>query len=93
MGPTGREVARESQNWLPCGPRLRRLALAPGTARHLGETAYVTGHTKRSAREGADDDGALQESATVDEFIEHHSYDVSRGGIFIKTPSPSPARC
>src|SRR5882757_6068301 len=27
-------------------------------------------------------------SATVDEFIEHHSYDVSRGGIFIKTPSP-----
>jgi uncharacterized protein (TIGR02266 family) len=27
-------------------------------------------------------------SATVDEFIEHHSHDVSRGGIFIKTPSP-----
>ena len=27
-------------------------------------------------------------SATIDEFIEHHSYDVSRGGIFIKTPSP-----
>ncbi|WP_438002806.1 TIGR02266 family protein [Sorangium sp. So ce321] len=30
-------------------------------------------------------------SATVDEFIEHHSHDVSRGGIFIKTPSPFPA--
>src|SRR5882724_3198917 len=27
-------------------------------------------------------------SATVDEFIEHHSHDVSRGGIYIKTPSP-----
>lgn len=27
-------------------------------------------------------------SATVDEFIEHHSHDVSRGGIFVKTPSP-----
>jgi len=27
-------------------------------------------------------------SATVDEFIEHHSHDVSRGSIFIKTPSP-----
>src|SRR5262249_35241040 len=27
-------------------------------------------------------------SVTVDEFIEHHSHDVSRGGIFIKTPSP-----
>jgi uncharacterized protein (TIGR02266 family) len=27
-------------------------------------------------------------SATIDEFIEHHSHDVSRGGIFIKTPSP-----
>jgi len=29
-------------------------------------------------------------SATVDEFIEHHAQDVSRGGIFIKTPSPFP---
>ncbi|HVU01610.1 MAG TPA: TIGR02266 family protein, partial [Polyangiaceae bacterium] len=29
-------------------------------------------------------------SATIDEFIEHHSYDVSRGGMFIKTPSPFP---
>jgi uncharacterized protein (TIGR02266 family) len=29
-------------------------------------------------------------SATVDEFIENHSYDVSKGGIFIKTPSPFP---
>src|SRR5690606_31208130 len=24
-------------------------------------------------------------------FIEHHSHDVSRGGIFIKTPSPFPS--
>jgi len=30
-------------------------------------------------------------SATLGEFIEHHSYDVSRGGMFIKTPSPFPA--
>ncbi len=30
-------------------------------------------------------------SATVDEFIEHHSHDVSRGGMFIKTPSPFPS--
>src|ERR1044071_7472366 len=29
-------------------------------------------------------------SATIDEFIEHHSHDVSRGGVFIKTPSPFP---
>lgn len=29
-------------------------------------------------------------SATLDEFIEHHSYDISRGGMFIKTPSPFP---
>ena len=27
-------------------------------------------------------------SATVDEFVENHSYDVSRGGMFIKTNSP-----
>lgn len=30
-------------------------------------------------------------SATVDEFIENHSRDVSRGGMFIKTRSPFPA--
>jgi uncharacterized protein (TIGR02266 family) len=29
-------------------------------------------------------------SATVDEFIENHSYDVSKGGIFIKTSNPFP---
>src|SRR5262245_62909501 len=29
-------------------------------------------------------------SAALDEFIEHHSHDVSRGGMFIKTPSPFP---
>ncbi len=29
-------------------------------------------------------------SATVAEFVENHSYDVSRGGIFIKTASPFP---
>jgi uncharacterized protein (TIGR02266 family) len=30
-------------------------------------------------------------SATVDEFIENHAHDVSRGGIYIKTGSPFPA--
>lgn len=30
-------------------------------------------------------------SATVDEFIENHSHDISRGGMFIKTKSPFPA--
>src|ERR1044071_9775000 len=29
-------------------------------------------------------------SATIDEFIEHHSHDVRSGGIFIKTSSPYP---
>ena len=29
-------------------------------------------------------------SATVDEFIENHSHDVSKGGIFVKTPTPFP---
>ncbi len=29
-------------------------------------------------------------SATVDEFIENHAHDVSRGGIYIKTGSPFP---
>jgi uncharacterized protein (TIGR02266 family) len=29
-------------------------------------------------------------SATVDEFIENHAHDVSRGGIYIKTPNPFP---
>ncbi|MGH7272274.1 MAG: TIGR02266 family protein [Polyangiaceae bacterium] len=30
-------------------------------------------------------------SATVDEFIENHAHDVSRGGIYIKTGTPFPA--
>jgi uncharacterized protein (TIGR02266 family) len=30
-------------------------------------------------------------SATVDEFIENHAHDVSRGGIYIKTASPFPS--
>lgn len=30
-------------------------------------------------------------SATVDEFVENHSHDISRGGMFIKTRSPFPA--
>src|SRR5579863_6319072 len=29
-------------------------------------------------------------SATVDEFIENHAHDVSRGGIYIKTGNPFP---
>ena len=29
-------------------------------------------------------------SATVDEFIENHAHDVSRGGIYIKTATPFP---
>jgi uncharacterized protein (TIGR02266 family) len=29
-------------------------------------------------------------SATVDEFIDNHSHDVSKGGLFIKTTSPFP---
>ncbi|MCL2723177.1 MAG: TIGR02266 family protein [Polyangiaceae bacterium] len=29
-------------------------------------------------------------SATVDEFIDNHSNDVSKGGIFVKTPAPFP---
>src|SRR5580704_16637219 len=29
-------------------------------------------------------------SATVDEFIENHAHDVSRGGIYIKTANPFP---
>src|SRR5208337_741342 len=29
-------------------------------------------------------------SATVDEFIENHSLDVSTGGVFVKTTNPFP---
>lgn len=30
-------------------------------------------------------------SATIDEFIENHSHDISKGGMFIKTQAPFPA--
>ncbi|MEI8257511.1 MAG: hypothetical protein WCJ30_17695 [Deltaproteobacteria bacterium] len=32
---------------------------------------------------------AKYKSATIDEFIEQYAGDISRGGIFIKTPKPA----
>src|SRR3954468_19368729 len=45
-------------------------------------------HTRKDPRAKVLSMTVRYKSATVDEFIEHHSHDVSRGGIFIKTPSP-----
>lgn len=44
--------------------------------------------TRKDPRAKAPTMTVRYKSATVDEFIEHHAYDVSRGGIFIRAPAP-----
>jgi uncharacterized protein (TIGR02266 family) len=44
--------------------------------------------TRKDARAKIVSLNVRYKSATVDEFIENHSYDVSKGGVFIKTATP-----
>jgi uncharacterized protein (TIGR02266 family) len=48
-------------------------------------------HTRKDPRAKVLSMTVRYRSATLDEFIEHHSHDVSRGGMYIKTPQPFPA--
>ena len=50
----------------------------------------MTEETRRDRRVRIVSLNVRYKSATVDEFIENHAYDVSRGGIYIKTPTPFP---
>lgn len=50
----------------------------------------MTEHNRKDPRAKVLSMTVRYRSATLNEFIEHHSYDVSRGGVFIKTPSPFP---
>ena len=47
-------------------------------------------HTRKDPRAKVLSMTVRYKSATLDEFIEHHSHDVSRGGMYIKTPQPFP---
>ena len=44
--------------------------------------------TRKDARAKIVSLNVRYKSATVDEFIENHAHDVSRGGIYIKTANP-----
>jgi len=48
----------------------------------------MTQETRRDRRVRIVSLNVRYKSATVDEFIENHAYDVSRGGIYIKTSTP-----
>ena len=48
----------------------------------------MTQDTRKDARAKIVSLNVRYKSATVDEFIENHSHDVSKGGLFIKTPTP-----
>ena len=48
----------------------------------------MTEETRKDARAKIVSLNVRYKSATVDEFIENHSYDVSKGGVFIKTATP-----
>src|ERR1700733_13010450 len=47
--------------------------------------------TRKDARAQIVSLNVRYKSATVDEFIENHAHDVSKGGIYIKTANPFPA--
>jgi len=64
--------------------------LSEGTCVASPPTSMVQ-NTRREPRAKVLSMTVRYRSATLGEFIEHHSYDVSRGGMFIKTPSPFPA--
>src|SRR6202789_2111970 len=64
-------------------------SLAKG-AEPAGRSTLMAQDTRKDPRAKVLSMTVRYKSATVDEFIEHHSHDVSRGGIFIKTPSPFP---
>jgi uncharacterized protein (TIGR02266 family) len=46
--------------------------------------------TRKAPRAKVEQVSVRYKSATVDEFIENHSHDVSSGGVFIKTNTPFP---
>ena len=50
----------------------------------------MTQETRRDRRVKIVSLNVRYKSATVDEFIENHAHDVSRGGIYIKTANPFP---
>lgn len=50
----------------------------------------MTQNTRKDARAKVVSLNVRYKSATVDEFIENHSHDVSRGGVFVKTQTPFP---
>src|ERR1700722_1537220 len=66
----------------------RRLPWGPNPT--PGDGREMTQDTRKDRRAKIVSLNVRYKSATVDEFIENHSHDVSRGGIFIKTPTPFP---
>src|SRR6202035_4570996 len=62
----------------------------PWLAESPGEDQAMTQDTRKDRRVKIVSLNVRYKSATVDEFIENHSYDVSKGGIFIKPPAPFP---
>ncbi len=50
----------------------------------------MTQNTRKDTRAKVVSLNVRYKSATVDEFIENHSHDVSRGGVFVKTQTPFP---
>ena len=60
-------------------------------ARFDGRRRAMSQDTRRDPRAKIVSLNVRYKSATVDEFIDNHSHDVSKGGLFIKTASPFPS--
>ncbi len=62
-----------------------------GAPTRIKRESNMAEHTRKDPRAKVLSMTVRYRSATLDEFIEHHSHDVSRGGMYIKTPQPFPA--
>src|SRR5262249_2340696 len=74
--------------WYHCATA--RVARERAASYDAGRMALMPQDTRKDPRAKVLSMTVRYKSATIDEFIEHHSHHVSRGGIFIKTPSPFP---
>src|SRR5262249_13736085 len=96
-GPMSREIGRREAppgegaevTWVLQGVWLRYVVGFSGDV-PMPQGARMIQETRKDPRAKVLSMTVRYKSETLDEFIEHHSHDISRGGMFIKTPAPFP---
>src|SRR4029077_21015612 len=94
-GPAGARARESAHGGRPPGERIPKdpgvgvCGMSPDSM-GCGERSLrqMTQDTRKDKRAKIVSLNVRYKSATVDEFIENHSHDISKGGIFVKTPNP-----